>query len=127
MAIDATTHRNQVLLIPSTECGWSDVRNAVAALTSDTVVRETTSLRHARRLAAERAPDLVLAAGRVAGESSVPFLRRPHRDVCPHRKILVIRAAAVGSSSPVPYTDIYPSAVAVVSAVAIATTSRPFT
>jgi DNA-binding NarL/FixJ family response regulator len=90
MAIDATTHRSNVLLIPSTECGWADVRQQIADLTCDTQVREAVSLRHARRLAAECAPDLVLAAGRVAGESSVPFLRQLHRDVCPHSRILVI-------------------------------------
>lgn len=94
MVIEATIRGYNVLLIPSTECGWSDVRKAAVALTGDTVVREATSLRQARRLAAECSPDLVLAAAHVAGESSVPFLRHLHKDICPHCRILVIGAAA---------------------------------
>lgn len=82
--------RHTLLLIPSTDAGWSDLRRVLCGLSEIAMLGEATTFRQARDLAAEGQPDAIIAATRVAGRSTVPLLALLHQRYCPRSKIILV-------------------------------------
>lgn len=62
-----------VLLIPSDDIGWADLRAAIGRMRDVRVLGAATDLDHAARLTAGGQPDLVLTAAGAADDAPVPL------------------------------------------------------
>lgn len=94
MASNERVSGYNILLIPSTSCGWTDLRNVLVSLPSVAAVNEASSLQHATQLTTHHSPDLIIAAARIGNESTVPFLRQRRTSDFSESEILVIGSTA---------------------------------
>jgi DNA-binding NarL/FixJ family response regulator len=78
-----------VLLLESKTIGWTDLEAILAAMPEAEVVGTAASVAAARRLACRRAPDVIIAAATIEGQSIVPALADLRRDCCPAGKIIL--------------------------------------
>lgn len=81
--------RRSVVVVPSDDWGWRDVRPALKRLTSVEVVGVARSVGEARSLAAERPLDALVAADRLNGRSSVADLVALRPLLAPGAKLVV--------------------------------------
>lgn len=97
--------RRTVLLIPLDDCGWAEVRLALAALPGVGVIGEATSVSHGIELAMLLQPDLIIAAAELEGAALLPRLSELHRTVCA-RSAIVLLASRLRSDDLAAVTDV---------------------
>lgn len=81
-----------VLLLSSDAIGWDELRRILADLPDVRVVGDTADPAAARRLAAARAPNAIIAAATLGGRSVLPLLTDLHRSCCPATKAILVAA-----------------------------------
>jgi DNA-binding NarL/FixJ family response regulator len=86
--------QRRILLLPSTDIGWTDLRLALASRADVCVVGEARDTRQLSCLAAEEAqePDVVISAAMVEGRSVLPVLSTIRRDFWPSSRYVILAA-----------------------------------
>jgi DNA-binding NarL/FixJ family response regulator len=79
--------RRTVLLIPSDDCGWAEVRLALAAVAGIKVIGEAP---HGIELAMLLQPDIIIAAAELEGTALLPRLQALHRAACARSTIILL-------------------------------------
>ncbi|MER3439075.1 MAG: hypothetical protein C4346_16625, partial [Chloroflexota bacterium] len=82
--------RRTVLLIPSDNCDWAEVRLALAALPGVRVIGEAMTAAHGIELAMLLQPDLIIAAAELEGTALLPLFSELHRTVCARSTIVLL-------------------------------------
>ncbi len=81
--------RPTLLLLVSSDLGWTDLRHSVGRLHHLTIVGETSDPAQARALASATRPMFIIAADRVGLESTAPTLRQIKHEISPHSNIVI--------------------------------------
>jgi DNA-binding NarL/FixJ family response regulator len=81
--------RPTVLLLASSDLGWTDLRLSIGCMHHLTIVGETSDLAQARALAQTKQPMFVIAADRIGLESTMPTLQDIKRDLSPGSNIVI--------------------------------------
>lgn len=81
-----------VLLLPSKDCGWSDLGLALKAVPGIDIelIDGSDMCEHMSTLVAELRPDIIIASTRVNGESTVPMLCDLQQSVSPTSRIALV-------------------------------------
>jgi DNA-binding NarL/FixJ family response regulator len=82
--------QHTVLLLSSDAIGWGELRQLLADLPDMCVVGDTTDPTEARRLAATRTPDAIIAAATLDGHPVLPLLADLRRACCPAAKVILV-------------------------------------
>ncbi len=79
-----------VLILNSDAIGWGELRQILADLPDIRVVGDTADPAAARRLATAHAPDAIIAAATLDGDSVLPLLADLRRTCCPATKAILV-------------------------------------
>lgn len=77
-----------LLLIPSDDFGWTDLRRAIYSILDMHVVSEAASINIATEVVKAMKPDIILSAATVGEQSTLPFLTNLQRD--PYRQSRIV-------------------------------------
>lgn len=82
--------RRTVLLVPGDERGWSELQRTLETIENVEIVGISTSGHDAIRLGSRLLPDVVLAAARLDGRSSLPMMKELRRECLSSTKIVIV-------------------------------------
>lgn len=79
-----------VLILRSTECGWTELLGVLGTMPDLRVVGQATSGQQAEALAVEHRPSVVIAPAQLNGLGTQPLLSHLRTQVTPHCKVIII-------------------------------------